>query len=59
MSLEREVLLYRSEARQKSPHAFRNPEATHAGLAFTLGLMASIFTTNSARRKRDLRISLD
>ena len=42
MSLEREVLLYRSEARQKSLHAFRNPEATHARLAFTLGLMASI-----------------
>jgi hypothetical protein len=44
MSLEREVLLYRSEARQKSLHAFRKPEATQAGLAFTLRLMASICT---------------
>jgi len=44
MSLEREVLLYRSEARQKSLHAFRNPEVTHARLAFTLRLMASICT---------------
>ena len=44
MAHEREVLPYRTEARQESLGALRHPEAAHAALAFTRGLMA-VFRT--------------
>jgi hypothetical protein len=43
VSLEREVLLYRTEARQESLRACRIAEATHASLAFARRLMTSVF----------------
>jgi hypothetical protein len=44
ISLEREVLPYRTEARRESLNALRHPEATHPALVFARGLMV-IFRT--------------